>query len=144
MRTKFHLSLPSYCYVVSCRSSFWSNLTDELFVCGTLHPYRAPREIDGAVRSLRPVGQGAIRGRLYNFGDYPGVVLDQTAGQQVPGSVYALPQDSRVLAELDRYEVRAGQRRGQLFVRVKTPIMFADRKERQCWVYVYNKPAPIQ
>ncbi len=120
-------------------------MADEIFVYGTLHPDRAPQEIAQAVRSLRPIGQGTICGRLYNFGDYPGVVLDQTAGQLVPGSVYALPADTGVLAELDRYEeFEPDNVEHSLFVRAKTTVTFADGQQRQCWVYVYNKPVPIQ
>ncbi len=120
-------------------------MPDELFVYGTLHPDRAPLGIATAVRSLTFVAQGTILGRLYDLGEYTGVVLTKVADQCVPGFVYALPQDTTVLAELDRYEeFEPDNVQESLFVRTKTMATFADGQERQCWVYVYNKPLPIQ
>ena len=56
-----------------------------LFIYGTLHPERAPRGIAAVARRLRPVGAGAIRGRLLDLGEYPGVVLDETAQPAMAG-----------------------------------------------------------
>ncbi len=43
-----------------------------LFIYGTLHPDRAPREIAAAARRLEFAGRGTIRARVYNLGAYPG------------------------------------------------------------------------
>ena len=54
-----------------------------LFIYGTLHPDRTPREIATAARRLIPVGPATIRGRLYNLGEYPGVILNPTDRKSV-------------------------------------------------------------
>lgn len=115
-------------------------MSDEyLFVYGTLHPERAPREIAEVARRLRPVGTGWIRARRYELGVFPGVVLDE--GSRADGELFAVP-DAETLALLDAYEdYRAGDLVGSLFVRAETTVMMRDG-ERGCWVYVYNQALP--
>ena len=115
-------------------------MSDEyLFVYGTLHPERAPREIAEVARRLRPVGTGWIRARRYELGAFPGVVLD--GGSRTDGGVFVVP-DAETLALLDAYEdYRVEDLAGSLFVRVETKVMMRDG-ERRCWVYVYNQALP--
>lgn len=109
-----------------------------MFVYGTLHPERAPREIAAVARRLRPVGAGWIRGRRIELGPYPGVVLEESA--RVEGEVFVVP-DAETLALLDAYEdYRADDPAGSLFRRVETVARMGDGSERRCWVYVYNRP----
>ncbi|QHN04918.1 gamma-glutamylcyclotransferase [Granulicella sp. WH15] len=115
----------------------------ELFVYGTLHPERAPEEIAAAVGKLRPVGQGTIRGKLYDLGEFPAVVVNGGRGQKVSGSVFALPDDPETLASLDDYEeFSPSDPTNSLFVRSKRMVTLADGRRRLCWVYVYNKELP--
>ncbi len=68
------------------------------------------------------VGTGTIAGRLYDFGTYPGLVLDAAAGPVV-GDVYDIPD--ALLPVLDEIEeVYPGQ--ATLFVRETRPVMLAD------------------
>lgn len=118
-------------------------MAEQLFVYGTLHPQRAPAEIADVVKKLRPVGNGTIRGRLFNFGDYPGVILDTASKDRVHGTVFILPEDSDALARLDNYEeYDPNDPARSLFKRRKTKVTFADGSIRQCWIYVYNQPVP--
>ncbi|HEX9199995.1 MAG TPA: gamma-glutamylcyclotransferase family protein [Acidobacteriaceae bacterium] len=115
-------------------------MSEHLFVYGTLHPSRAPREIAGVARKLTHVGHGTIRGRLYDLGDYPGVILDDDATEPVHGEVFALPPDPDALACLDAYEdYRPHDPEGSLFLRQKTTVTLADGSRETCWVYVYNR-----
>jgi len=113
-------------------------LADRLFVYGTLRPGHAPSEIADAVRTLEPVGPGTIRGRLYNLGAYPGVVLDDPAGEEVHGEVFLVPHPA-TLARLDAYEdYRPRDPENSLFRRVKTTVTLSNGARELCWVYVYN------
>ncbi len=118
-------------------------MADGLFVYGTLNPDRAPDEISGAVKRLRRIGNGTIRGKLYDLGDYPAVVVEQNTRNKVEGSVFALPDDPQTLAKLDEYEeFRPSDPRNSLFVRAKRTVTLANGRRRRCWVYLYNGKLP--
>jgi gamma-glutamylcyclotransferase (GGCT)/AIG2-like uncharacterized protein YtfP len=113
-----------------------------LFVYGTLLPGRAPAEIAPTVDRLTTVGDGFVRGRLYDLGEYPGVVLD-TRGEKIPGKIFRLPEEPEVLKRLDEYEeCDATQPEGSLFLRKECPVTRRNgNKKLICWVYVYNPHA---
>lgn len=117
-----------------------------LFVYGTLSPRRAPAEIAGAVRRLRRMGPGTVRGKLYDLGEYPGAVLSRTSRSQVRGEIFELPEDPEVLRSLDDYEgFKPGSPKGSLFLRKKWPVTMNDGRRLTCWVYIYNgKPGAEQ
>lgn len=77
-------------------------LRDKLFVYGTLRP--ASRHPMGRVlaHNARPLGRGAIRGRLARFGAYPGVVDD--TGGWIEGEVFAVTGGQSVWRVLDNWE----------------------------------------
>jgi gamma-glutamylcyclotransferase (GGCT)/AIG2-like uncharacterized protein YtfP len=75
-----------------------------LFAYGTLLPHEAPSELTDIVVKLRKIGVGCTRGRLYDFGEYPGAVVGHSSGEPITGMVYELPPNSSVLHELDAYE----------------------------------------
>lgn len=109
-----------------------------LFVYGTLHPDRAPREIAHAARRLIPAGPATIRARLYDLGAYPAAVLDSTAAP-IPGQLFEIP-DAATLAALDAYEdFRPAQPAASLFLRVETTAASPAGSQHRCWVYVYNR-----
>ncbi len=125
-----------------------------LFIYGTLHPDRAPREIAPVTRRLRSIGPAIIRGRLLDLGEYPGLVLEDSgdaAGraqpeggaasgfEDIPGEVFEVP-DLATLDALDRYEdFRADDPETSLFLRVEAPATMEDGRTLSCWVYVYNR-----
>ena len=111
-----------------------------LFVYGTLHPDRAPAEIAAAVSQLKRIGSGTIRGRLYNLGDYPGVVIDPDHNDEIPGTIFALPNDPAILTALDRYEdFRPAAPTNSLFIRSECTVTLPDGNNIACWVYLYNR-----
>lgn len=113
-------------------------MPDRLFIYGTLHPDRAPRAIAAVARRLKSIGHGTIRARLYNLGEYPGVVLNDAASSPVPGEVFLVP-DADTLARLDTYEdFRPHDPSNSLFLREKTVVTMDDGTRETCWVYIYN------
>jgi len=114
-------------------------MPQHLFVYGTLSPRHAPPEIAATVRRLRPVGQASVKGRLYDLGEYPGAVLNESSRSVIRGEVFELPGDKSTLSSLDDYEgFEPGKRASSLFLRRAYPVTMDDGKRLRCWVYVYN------
>jgi gamma-glutamylcyclotransferase (GGCT)/AIG2-like uncharacterized protein YtfP len=112
-------------------------MSELLFIYGTLHPDRAPREIASAVRRLTLVGRATVCARLLDLAEYPGIVLDADAAA-IAGELFVVP-DAATLAALDAYEdYRADDLAGSLFVRTRAVVTLGDGREISCWVYIYN------
>jgi gamma-glutamylcyclotransferase (GGCT)/AIG2-like uncharacterized protein YtfP len=112
-----------------------------LFIYGTLHPDRAPREIAAAARRLTSLGRATLRARLLDLGEYPGVILDDTAAL-IHGELFTVP-DAAMLTTLDTYEdFRPHDPTNSLFLREKTVVTLDDGSEKSCWVYVWNGDKP--
>jgi gamma-glutamylcyclotransferase (GGCT)/AIG2-like uncharacterized protein YtfP len=115
-------------------------MTEYLFVCGTLRPALASGEMLRLMSGLRRVGEGTVRGHLYDLGEYPGAVIDGNATSVVVGEVFELPDDETFLQTLDEYEgfdpADAGR---NAFVRTKVPVTLSDETRLECWMYAYNR-----
>ena len=93
------------------------------------------------VRKLRPVGRGTVRGRLYDFREYPGAILDLSSSSAFAGQVFALPSnDQKILPLLDAYESFFPQDlKKSLFIRKQCHVAMLDGRVLQCWIYEYNR-----
>ena len=109
-----------------------------LFVYGTLIPGQEPAELAAAVRQMKYVGPATLRGRLFDLGEYPGVVLDDN-GDVVKGSSLSVP-NAAVWRALDEYEGCAlpGREVG-LFRRVEAVAELEGRSRVGCWVYTCSQ-----
>jgi gamma-glutamylcyclotransferase (GGCT)/AIG2-like uncharacterized protein YtfP len=115
-------------------------MTEYLFSYGTLQPGRAPAEIAAAVARLRPVGAGRIRALLYDFGRYPGAILDAEEPAETEGVVFELPDDADLLRQLDAYEeFTPGAPESSLFVRELHAVRLDSGGTLMCWIYLYNR-----
>lgn len=94
--------------------------TFHLFVYGTL---RSGGDADGLLDACERVGQGVVRGTLYNVGPYPALLL--SGDDEVPGDIWRCPVER--LQALDAYE---GVDEG-LFRRAGVQV-----GGHACWVYV--------
>jgi len=109
-----------------------------LFAYGTLLGGRRPAAIARVAERLAILGPATVRGRLYDLGEYPGLVLDPAA-DEVHGNIFTVPDES-VLAALDAYEgfdPDAPPR--SLFVRTPVAATLPDGRSFDCFVYVYNR-----
>ena len=80
--------------------------------------------------------EGRFKGRLYDIGEYPGAVADDSGGY-VYGSIYVLDNDE-VLVRLDDYEgFGEEQEQPNLFVREIIAVE-TDKGLIDCEVYLYN------
>jgi gamma-glutamylcyclotransferase (GGCT)/AIG2-like uncharacterized protein YtfP len=101
---------------------------ERLFIYGTLLPDLVRPPFDALVAKLTPLGPATVRGRLYDLGPYPGLVLDEAAST-VQGELFALPEDPAVLSALDDYEGSCS------YPRVECRGIRANGETEACWVY---------
>ena len=115
-------------------------MSQNLFLYGTLLPSEAPQEIASIVKRFRRLGSAQVRGKLYDFGEFPGAVLDPSSRTIIHGELVALPADERILQALDRYEeFDPLDPKRSLFVRKKAMVRMANGSSREGWIYVYNR-----
>ena len=116
-------------------------MSEHLFLYGTLLPGKAPEEIAGVVKRFRRLGPASVRGKLYDFGEFPGAIIDQSCRTMIHGELVLLPADNRVFEVLDRYEEFDPLRpKRSLFIRKKAKVRLADGSSLEGWIYVYNRP----
>ena len=108
---------------------------DRLFTYGTLMTGFSRRPLLGAALLE---GRARIRGSLYHFGDYPGVVLDDRGW--VVGELYRVTDLAARFPDLDREEgCNPADETRCLYVRRTVPVHTAGAEVRDAWVYVYNE-----
>ncbi|AMR32895.1 hypothetical protein A0256_16445 [Mucilaginibacter sp. PAMC 26640] len=111
--------------------------TTPLFVYGTL---LQAGNLFGAylTRNCKLVAKGKIHGRLYDIGEYPGLVIDLKS-DYVYGAIYVI-DNVAILKKLDDYEgVGENEEQPDLYLRQLHPIE-TERGPIAAWVYVYNRP----
>jgi gamma-glutamylcyclotransferase (GGCT)/AIG2-like uncharacterized protein YtfP len=114
--------------------------TEYLFAYGTLQPGRAPAEIAHVVDKLQIAGRGYVHGTLFDFGHYPGAVLDVSSTNRIPGTIYNLPPDRDLLAQLDDYEEYFPESPAtSQFIRELHAVHWENGRTSLCWLYVYNE-----
>lgn len=110
-----------------------------LFVYGTLmRPFQS-----SMTRFLEKhssfAGEGRVRGRLYDLGKYPGLILDTHAESVVTGHVFLLNNEQLVLQVLDEYEgINPVQPEVSEYRREWIPVA-TPTGALECWAYLYNR-----
>ena len=117
-------------------------MNEYLFVYGSLRSSgEVPARIAPIVNRFRRLGAAQVNGLLYDFGQYCGAVLDDSANHLIHGELVALPEGDEVLERLDRYEkIDPSNISGGLFARKRATVVLADGSQEEAWIYVYNKP----
>jgi len=113
-----------------------------VFVYGTLRK-------DARAQTLSPLcegwlfrGYGAVRGRLYDFGAYPGAVPTESPEARILGEVYELPDPETMLPPIDRYEGCSDEDpQPHEFERALVDVALADGGACRAWIYWY-RPTP--
>jgi gamma-glutamylcyclotransferase (GGCT)/AIG2-like uncharacterized protein YtfP len=105
------------------------------FVYGLLMTgYPGFSKLELSTRS-RVVGPARVRGRLYDLGDYPGLLTSDDG--VVLGELISV-LDPRLIDELDTYEMYdPGNAAESEYLR--RPVLALDRSV-EAWTYVYNRP----
>ncbi len=93
-----------------------------LFVYGTLASHSRHPVAARLRRRGRCLGPARMPGRLYRAGWYPLAVHDPDAETRVRGELWEIPDDPRLLAELDRYEGCGPGQKGGEFERRRVQV----------------------
>jgi gamma-glutamylcyclotransferase (GGCT)/AIG2-like uncharacterized protein YtfP len=106
-----------------------------LFVYGTLRKGFRSHEFLQRFHA-RLIGNGSVRGRLYDLGEYPGAVDNASNAERVYGEVYFLPQPAAVLRVLDRFEgFDPAKPESNQFERKETTVTLAGGRQVRAWIY---------
>jgi gamma-glutamylcyclotransferase (GGCT)/AIG2-like uncharacterized protein YtfP len=106
-----------------------------IFVYGTLRK-GGVREMPALFPGAPDLGFGSVHGWLYDFGAYPGVLLDHAAGP-VLGEVYDV--DATMLARLDEIEEYFEDSPStSYYFRVRCDVAMQDGRTLTCQVYEFN------
>ncbi|HEV2417147.1 MAG TPA: gamma-glutamylcyclotransferase family protein [Terriglobia bacterium] len=111
-----------------------------LFVYGTLM-----QSFQGGLQEkvgAKLVGEGTIRARLYDLGDYPGARLADNGSENfVKGELYQLSDPERTARILDKYEEYfPSEPLKSLFIRELVTVTLEGGRKRRAWTYLYNRP----
>jgi pyruvate carboxylase len=112
-----------------------------LFVYGTLRSDCGAACSEVMQSGFSLIGKATTQGRLYNLGQYPGMVRSDSADDLVTGELYLLTGSAEAMAMLDRYEESAmTPDSGAEYYRTRQTVKLADNTAIVAWVYVYNRP----
>ena len=100
---------------------------ERVFVYGTL---RRGGSNHFRMEQAEFLSSGTVNGRLYQIDWYPGLVLDDKAGEII-GEIYQVPP--AVLEELDRFE-------GAEYRRLQTQARLSDGGNVSAWVWEWLGP----
>ncbi|MCS3735845.1 gamma-glutamylcyclotransferase family protein [Mucilaginibacter dorajii] len=84
------------------------------------------------------VGEGKIKGRLYDIGQYPGAIIDANAQQYIHGSIYLMDNVENVLEIIDEYEGLGSDEPQPYEYTRRVVYIETNNGIVACWVYLYN------
>ena len=114
-------------------------MTNRLFVYGTLMRGYPHRMADELARHATYEGRAAFRGRLYLVKTYPGIVASDGTSDLVHGDVYAL-RNADYLQKLDSYEGCGPDAEEPAQYRRAVQQVTMDGTSIDAWIYLYNGP----
>jgi gamma-glutamylcyclotransferase (GGCT)/AIG2-like uncharacterized protein YtfP len=83
---------------------------------------------------------GKIKGKLYDIGEYPGVILSSKGDEYIYGSILKLEHPEDVFPIIDDYEgYGKDQPIPNEFIRLLAQVE-TSHTSINCWMYVYNLP----
>ena len=111
---------------------------DCVFVYGTLRLHPPHPETDLLRGRSTFLGSGTVRGRLYDFGAFPGAVPSGGPDDVIIGEVHRISEPVRTFALLDAYEgCGRGDPRPQLFRREIVTARLESGPDVECAIYWY-------
>ena len=112
-------------------------MSEYLFVYGSLKRGYGGAETTALLAQVIWLGPAQVRGRLYDFSNYCGAILDPSGDQTIKGELLEIA-DGSTLGKLDQYENYEPENSDSLFVRRATTVTLANGSMREAWIYVYN------
>ncbi len=121
-----------------------SGTAAKLFVYGTLRNAYSHQLHHILSDKFEFIGEGSIRGILYDIGQYPGAVISMSAKTKIVGEIYQVKDKDTIysaLKILDAYEGYDGaDLTGSEFIRKKKFVKLNNGKRVLSWIYIYNAP----
>lgn len=111
---------------------------ERLFVYGTLRKAFNNEVLKTVSNNLHFEGNGYLKGKLYDLGEYPGVVDYHSGENQVKGEVYTVENPEFVFNLLDDYE--GVNEPIAEYKRCKKIVLLPQGNRIKSWVYLYNLP----
>ncbi len=94
-----------------------------LFVYGTLRRGADSLMANRLSESSDWIGEGKVKGCVYNLGDFPGAIFDDTLDSYIQGEVLSLHNPTTAFEWMDKYEgYNAGSPESNLFTRKEFPV----------------------
>jgi gamma-glutamylcyclotransferase (GGCT)/AIG2-like uncharacterized protein YtfP len=116
----------------------------KLFVYGTLRNAFGHQLHNMLSDQFEFIGEGSIRGILYDIGQYPGAVISMSAKTKIAGEIYQAKDKDTIdaaLKILDAFEGYDGtDLTGSEFIRIKKFVKLNNGKRVLSWIYIYNGP----
>ncbi len=105
-------------------------MLNRIFVYGSLRRGYDNRYAQLLHANATFLGEARMRGRKVQAGEYLGMKGALTAEDWVEGEIFEMHNAQTLLPQLDSYEGEEYERRPQM-------AALADRRELECWVYLY-------
>jgi gamma-glutamylcyclotransferase (GGCT)/AIG2-like uncharacterized protein YtfP len=113
----------------------------QLFVYGSLRSGFHHPAFEYISRHFLFVGNGKIKGLVYDMGAYPGAIQTSTESSVI-GEVYVIKNENEfdwAIAQLDDYEgVDAEEDETPLFKRALTEVYLDNVQKTTAWIYWFN------
>ena len=119
-------------------------LSLNLFVYGTLRDDPAHEMFHVLAANAELIGEATVAGRLYDLGEYPGLVLIPDGPDRVKGELYRLNEATAVnaLSVLDDYEgMGPADPLPHEYRRALVTAYLADGRSMPAWAYLLNCPS---
>ncbi len=114
----------------------------QLFVYGTLRSDPSHEMFHILARHAKFLGEARVAGRLFDLGEYPGMVL-QPSDSYVKGELYDIQTDhwNEVIEQLDRYEgCTDSDPQPHEYCREVVQAKLTNGRTIKAWAYVLNRP----
>lgn len=115
-----------------------------LFVYGTLRDDPANEMFQVLARNAEVLGEATVTGRLYDLGEYPGLVLSSERTDRVKGELYRLNEATagNTLSVLDDFEgMGPSDPPPHEYRRSLVTAYLTDGRSMTAWAYILDRPA---
>lgn len=122
-----------------------SSIPTHLFVYGTLRDDSKHDMYRVLARSAVFAGDGVVNARLFDLGEYPGIILSSSSAEHVIGELYKLEPESssEVLRILDDYEgLGPNDPHPHEYERAVVQVRLPDGRTIPAWAYVLTQLDP--
>jgi gamma-glutamylcyclotransferase (GGCT)/AIG2-like uncharacterized protein YtfP len=110
---------------------------DRLFCYGTLMRGETNYHLLDPDRNIISVMQARLRGRLFELGNFPGMILSESPDQWVSGELFQLREMGKILARLDATEDFEGYgSAGSLYRRAIMRVTVYGAQHYLAWIYL--------